>query len=76
MLVISDDRLDEIISVDQALERLTQRDARQGRLVELLFFGGLTESEAAEVLGVAPRTVSRDWAFARAWLLKELAPPP
>lgn len=61
--------------IDGALQRLEQIDSRQGKLVELRFFGGLTLSEAAEVMGVSLATVKRDWAFARAWLQRELAPP-
>ena len=47
-------------------------DARQSKVVELRFFGGLTEEEISEVLGVSPRTVSSDWSLARSWLLREL----
>lgn len=49
------------VSLDEALSRLAQFDARQSRVVELRFFGGLTEQETAEVLGVTSRTVKRDW---------------
>jgi RNA polymerase sigma factor (sigma-70 family) len=55
-----------------ALDKLASIAARQSRLVELRFFAGLTVEEAASVLGVAPATVHRDWAFARAWLYREL----
>jgi RNA polymerase sigma factor (TIGR02999 family) len=64
---------DEILALDSALERLSQIDARQGRIVELRYFGGLTSEEAAEVLGVSTITVQRDWAVAKAWLHGELA---
>jgi RNA polymerase sigma factor (TIGR02999 family) len=57
---------------DEALERLAQLDPRQSKIVELRYFGGLTEEETAEVLGVSSRTVKREWQFARAWLLKEM----
>jgi RNA polymerase sigma-70 factor, ECF subfamily len=63
---------DEILAVHQALERLSAVDPRQGRIVELRYFGGLTEEETAEVLGISTRTVKRDWAVARAWLHAEL----
>jgi len=76
ILAITEERLEEVLAVDEALTRLARWDPRQCRLVELLFFGGLTENEAAEVLGISPRTVSRDWAFARAWLHGELHRPP
>jgi RNA polymerase sigma factor (TIGR02999 family) len=58
--------------IDQALLRLEQLDPRQGKLVELRFFGGLSQEEAAEVLGVSLATVKREWAFARVWLQREL----
>jgi RNA polymerase sigma-70 factor, ECF subfamily len=71
-LAISDDRLDQIIDVHEALERLAQWDPRQSKVFELRFFGGLTEDEISEALGVATRTVRRDWNVARAWLHIEL----
>ena len=73
VLAISDDRLDEMLAIDEALTRLAARDPRQSRVVELRFFGGLSEDEVARVLGIAPRTVNRDWKFARAWLHGELS---
>ena len=71
-LAVSDDRLEEIIDVDSALRRLAEFDPRRATVVELRFFGGMTESEVGEVLNVAPRTVRRDWNLARAWLHGEL----
>jgi len=71
-LMVSEDRLDEIISVDSALDKLAEFDARKSRVVELRFFGGLTEEEVADVLQVNTRTVRRDWNFAKAWLHGEL----
>ena len=65
-------RVEQMLVLDEALERLSQMDARQGRLVELMYFGGLSETEAAEVLGVSVRTVKRDWTSARAWLQAQL----
>lgn len=62
----------DVIDLDAALEKLARVDPRQSELVELRFFGGLTVDEAAAVLGVAPATVDRDWALARAWLYREL----
>lgn len=62
----------ELPRIDEALERLTALDARQGRVVELRFFGGLSVAEAADVLGVSKRTAEGDWAMARAWLHREL----
>ena len=58
--------------MDQALERLTQIDPRQGKIVELRFFGGLTVEQTADVLGISPKTVKRDWSMAKAWLHGEL----
>jgi len=58
--------------LDQALARLAERDPGQARLVELRYFGGLTEAETADALGVSPATVKRDSTLARAWLNREL----
>ena len=68
------ERADELVALDEALERLTALDQRLGRVVECRFFAGLTESETAEVLGVTSRTVARDWVKARGWLYQELRP--
>src|SRR5262249_95806 len=59
---------EEILALDEALTRLAALDARKARLVELRFFAGLTNDQAAAVLRMSPTTVDRDWAFARAWL--------
>jgi RNA polymerase sigma-70 factor (ECF subfamily) len=64
---------EDLITLDGALEKLASWDKRQCRVVEMLFFGGLTEEEAAEVLQVSTRTVKRDWQSARAWLHFEIA---
>jgi len=68
----------DVLSVDQALGRLEVEYPRHARVVELLFFGGLTAEEAAQVLSasgtsVSTRTVERDWRFSRSWLYRELA---
>ena len=63
----------DVIRVHEALEELAAIDPRQAKVVELRFFGGLTNDEAAEVLGVSSVTVRRDWTMARAWLHAELA---
>jgi RNA polymerase sigma-70 factor, ECF subfamily len=73
-IAISEDRLEEILAIDAALERLAAWDPRQCRVVELRFFAGLTDEEVAEALGVSARTVKRDWKVARAWLHGELGP--
>lgn len=62
----------ELIMIDRALERLAEVDERQSRVVELRFFGGLGIAETAEVLGVSPATVKRDWVVAKGWLQREL----
>jgi RNA polymerase sigma factor (TIGR02999 family) len=59
---------DELLALDEALTQLAALDARKARLVELRFFGGLTNDQAAAVLGISPTTADRDWTFARAWL--------
>jgi RNA polymerase sigma factor (TIGR02999 family) len=66
------DELD-LIALDEALAALEALDARQARVVELRFFGGLSVEETATALGTSPATVKRDWTFARAFLLRELA---
>ncbi len=70
--VITEERSEMILALDEALERLAGMNERQSKVVELRFFGGLTHEEIAEVLGVSEPTVRRDWRFARAWLNREL----
>jgi len=65
--------LDEILAVDEALDRLDKLDPEQTRIVELRYFAGLTVEETAEAIGVSQRTVKRDWAMASAWLRTELS---
>ena len=72
-VVLSREQLEHIVVLDLALQRLANADARKGKVFEMRFFGGLSVNEVAEVLGVAPNTVIRDWDFARAWLRRELA---
>ena len=71
--LISDEPSYDIINLDRALDRLSQIDARQGHIVELRYFGGLTSEEAGEALGISTVTVQRDWAVAKAWLHGELS---
>jgi len=66
--------LDEILTLDAALERLHAVDERLRQIVELRFFGGFSEREVAELLGVTPRTIERNWLKARLFLLRELKP--
>lgn len=70
--VSSDGSLAEVLEVDEAVKRLAKVSPRAARVVESRFFGGLTLSETAGVLGVSHRTTKRDWAFARAWLFREM----
>ncbi len=62
----------ELLALDRALEELEQLDPQQARVVELRFFAGLTVEETAEVAGISPRTVKRDWRTAKAWLRREI----
>ena len=63
----------ELIALDDALNGLAEIDLRKARVIELRFFGGLSVEETAEVLKVSPQSVMRDWKFAKAWLMRELA---
>jgi RNA polymerase sigma-70 factor (ECF subfamily) len=62
----------DLVDLDDALKELARMDARQGRIVELRFFGGLSIKETAEVLTISAATVERSWASARAWLYRQL----
>lgn len=66
-------RAADFVALDEALEELAKFDERKARIVEMRFFGGLTDEEIAEVLGVTTRTVWRDWKTARLWLFRELS---
>ena len=68
VLALIRDRSQELIALDEALERLAGWDARQAQIVELRFYGGLTVEETATALGISTKTVKRDWSSARAWL--------
>lgn len=63
----------DLLALDDALQALAEFDERRSRIVELRFFGGLSVEETAEVLGVSPRTVAREWRLAQAWLYRELS---
>jgi RNA polymerase sigma factor (TIGR02999 family) len=63
---------EEVLSLEEALERLSRIDPRQERIVELRYFGGLSIGEVATVLGISERTVKREWQMARAWLYAEM----
>lgn len=73
--LIADERLDQLLSLNDALKRLEALDARQAQVVECRVFGGMTLPETAEALGVSEATVNRDWRTARAWLNRELMEP-
>jgi RNA polymerase sigma factor (TIGR02999 family) len=72
VVLIAPDRTEELLALHESLSRLEKLDSRQGRIVELRYFGGLTMDETAEVLRVSPKTVMREWNFAKAWLYGEL----
>ncbi len=71
---ISPERLDEVSLLDEALERLEKKNPRQAKVVELRYFGGLSMEQISAIIGIAPRSVKRDWALARIWLYEELKP--
>ena len=74
-VVVADDNAEMLLALDDALTRLAALDERMARVVECRYFGGLTEEEAAEALGVTARTVRRDWVKAKGWLYRELHDP-
>ncbi len=71
-VALSPEKEEDVLALDEALEKLAKLDPRQAKVVEMRFFGGLSVEEAAEALGVSKRTVEGDWTFARAWLAREL----
>jgi RNA polymerase sigma-70 factor, ECF subfamily len=75
-LAISEERTEEMLIVDEALNGLTELNPRQATVVELRYFGGLSIEEIAAVLAIAPRSVKRDWALARIWLFNKLQTNP
>ena len=70
--VALDQRAETLLALDEALDRLVRLDPRLGQVVECRFFGGLSEEETAEVVGVTQRTVRRDWIKAKGWLRAQL----
>ena len=70
---VSQERSADLVALDEALDALAALSPRKSKVVELKFFGGLTNEEAAEVLKVSPDTVRRDWRSAQAWLYRELS---
>jgi RNA polymerase sigma factor (TIGR02999 family) len=71
-LAIATEKLEEVLSLDEALKTLESLHPRQGKVVELRYFGGLSVEQIASLLGVSPRSVKRDWSLARIWLFREL----
>lgn len=69
---VTEARAAELLAIDEALEKLTAMDIRKGRIVELRFFGGLTEEETAEVMKISVPTIQREWRAAKAWLHRML----
>lgn len=70
--LFSTDNASELLAVDQSLSHLAEVHPRPAQVVELRFYGGLTVEETAKILGIAPKTVKRDWTVARAWLFGDL----
>jgi RNA polymerase sigma-70 factor (ECF subfamily) len=72
IMVVSGRRAADVVALDEALTTLGELDQRKSRMVELRFFGGLSIEETAEVLGVSPGTIRRDWTLTKAWLQREI----
>jgi RNA polymerase sigma factor (TIGR02999 family) len=72
-MVISRERGEDLVALDEALNALSELDDRKGRVVEMRFFGGLSEKEIAEALTVSQETVRRDWRLAKSWLRRKLS---
>lgn len=70
---MSEQQSEELLSLDEALERLAAEDERKSKVVELRYFGGYGVEEIAEMLGVSEATVAREWRIARAWLRREIS---
>ena len=74
-LQFSGEQTDTLAALDEALQRLEHASDRQARIVECRFFGGMSVEDTAAALGISPRTVKREWSFARAWLRREMQTP-
>jgi RNA polymerase sigma factor (TIGR02999 family) len=72
-LLVVQERAEDLVLLDEALERLRAVNEHHARIVECRFFGGMTVEETAEAFDVSPATIKRDWALARAWLNRELS---
>ena len=73
---VAPERAVDLIALDRALDDLAAMDPRKGEVVELKFFGGLSNEEAADVLQISPETVKRDWRVAKAWLMRKMEAQP
>ncbi len=73
ILILADERAEELLALDEALQRLAAESERAARIVEWRYFAGMSIEETADVLGISPATVKREWVTARAWLNRELA---
>jgi len=71
-VVFAPEQASELLKLDTSLDRLAKRDPRQGKIVELRFFAGLTVEQTADVLGISAKTVKREWSMAKAWLHGDL----
>ncbi|HET7512762.1 MAG TPA: sigma-70 family RNA polymerase sigma factor [Chthoniobacterales bacterium] len=67
-VIVSEERAEELLALDEALEKLAAQDPRKGQIVELRYFGGLTTEETADFLKISHRTVRREWRMAKVWL--------
>jgi RNA polymerase sigma-70 factor (ECF subfamily) len=72
---VTESRSEELLALDEALQKLTAQDPRKSQIVELRYFGGLTVEETAEFLKLSARTVEREWTMAKAWLYRTLTEP-
>jgi RNA polymerase sigma factor (TIGR02999 family) len=75
-LIVSEDHLEDVLILDECLEKLASVDPQQSRLVELRFFAGMTVEETAEVMGISTATVKREWSHAKAWLIRAMKARP
>ena len=71
----TDPALDDLVAVDEALTQLEKMDPRKAKIVTLRYFAGLSVEETAKALDLSPATIKNEWAFARAWLYRQLGPP-
>lgn len=72
-LLIAEDHLDDVMAMDESLDRLAEVDPDQARLIELRFFAGMTVDEIAEVMAISTATVKREWSHAKAWLRRDMS---